>query len=517
MRKVKQIAVNALLGIILTVSAFSLSAQCTPPPYIGEAPALTPDEFIVLDESKVDVYYDTHFGVTREYYGAKCGVNPITLRFVTENDVALKQRIYAELWKQEYDCNGVVIVGAFTLVETSPTVLYDGNTSPIHIDFDVNVEANHSYRIKRFSRTKFGPIFGALTVSESANLRFIAPANNPEPNGHFTNVLSTDSRSALNGWVVDVDQLDVNGLFHFNAVPTSCEVNWRYYIKEFDLATWTSSNAYASPVINGQAGSIDMDAVYPYAFQKGQVYLLTLVAGAGWHAKNYWFELKDASICGSISNNGYVFETVNASESDEYIAHNPNQYLLYERCQYNAMKLYTECTESEDAYKLTLQAVNQFYLPVGLSQTTGWQNGPVNAEYNIGAIFGAMAFGQRYKLTYEIQAPYAIKTFYFRYKDCSQVGNPDDPEYRTKLTETDKEDRFNVYPNPSTDLFYIAKPAGDESYQLEVYNLQGSLVYRNTNAQGNTLSFSLAAQEAGIYLLKIINGDHVVTKRLVKQ
>jgi len=504
----------AILTVLFTGFVFTGKAQCDVPTYI---PSFG-HEFRINDMSDVDTYTKTEQvlntpNYVSKYYSPKCGVNPIKFRYSTANNASRKLQMYVELWKQKFDCSGN-LVGAKTYVLSTSAVEYSGNTEAIHLYFDINVEENTYYQIKAQRRLKTLGIYGSYNFEWSNNLRFIAPTSYPSPAGNFVDVLSVDSRSGYSGWVVDVHQLDAKGVLDFDASPTSCETNWRYSISEFNLATWASTNTVSSGVINGQAGTIDLDGFYTPGLVKGKVYIVTVVAGSGWYPEYFWFEIKDAGICGSLTNNGYIHEFV------PVIGGNVAVYTLYKRCRFNAMKLNTSCTESVDEYKISVQPVNASYVATGALQTTNWVSGPVASEYNLNAMFGAFALGQRYEVTYQVRNSLKTKKFYYRFEECTIDGEGDDPDFRTKSgveIEEEMELDVNIYPNPSSGNFFVKIGNTDDVVTVEVVDLTGRVVVGQQNVFNGELNIDLNNHKNGIYLVRIIQNNEVTIKKIVKQ
>jgi arabinan endo-1,5-alpha-L-arabinosidase len=75
---------------------------------------------------------------------------------------------------------------------------------------------------------------------------------------------------------------------------------------------------------------------------------------------------------------------------------------------------------------------------------------------------------------------------------------------------------FYIYPDPSDGTFKIVlnQPLGTCIINLEINGIDGKLVYRNTYRQTNTIAFT-DFLEQGIYLLKIVAGNKVMTKKLL--
>ncbi len=84
-----------------------------------------------------------------------------------------------------------------------------------------------------------------------------------------------------------------------------------------------------------------------------------------------------------------------------------------------------------------------------------------------------------------------------------------------KVNVADQENdsfRATLYPNPSSGSFTIETPFASTQL-VEVYDLTGKLVL-STNILGTT-SIDAGTLPAGIYNVKLSNGDHVVNKRIV--
>ena len=89
-------------------------------------------------------------------------------------------------------------------------------------------------------------------------------------------------------------------------------------------------------------------------------------------------------------------------------------------------------------------------------------------------------------------------------------------EIITSINEKSKlQEQVNVHPNPSHGIFNIALPTPKESVQVEIYNLSGrqQLEYLIIKDKG---VIDLSKQPNGIYFVKVIHQQQVITQKIVK-
>jgi GH25 family lysozyme M1 (1,4-beta-N-acetylmuramidase) len=84
--------------------------------------------------------------------------------------------------------------------------------------------------------------------------------------------------------------------------------------------------------------------------------------------------------------------------------------------------------------------------------------------------------------------------------------------------ENQKLNRFNLYPNPATELITLENNATDlnQEMTLSVYNMQGRLVIQQTLKQQKT-EINISDYTSGIYILKIQTSDGIETKKFIKR
>ena len=69
----------------------------------------------------------------------------------------------------------------------------------------------------------------------------------------------------------------------------------------------------------------------------------------------------------------------------------------------------------------------------------------------------------------------------------------------------------HVYPNPTTGILHVE---AKDLKGVEVYDMMGHLVVSQTPIQSDTLDIDLSFCLSGIYLVKLITSDGVVTRRI---
>jgi len=73
----------------------------------------------------------------------------------------------------------------------------------------------------------------------------------------------------------------------------------------------------------------------------------------------------------------------------------------------------------------------------------------------------------------------------------------------------------NVYPNPSNGLVYVQVELGVDFIQL--VNANGQTLYNAAGVNAGTNEIDLTNFESGVYILQIVRGDQIVSKRIIKQ
>jgi hypothetical protein len=98
------------------------------------------------------------------------------------------------------------------------------------------------------------------------------------------------------------------------------------------------------------------------------------------------------------------------------------------------------------------------------------------------------------------------------------VTTPPQQQDDTPLPELDRND-FKIYPNPTTGHFTLQlnEPVGETPCYFQVVGLMGNQVIGEKLTGADHFEFDLTTQNPGIYMVRLINGNHVDSGKLIKQ
>ena len=77
---------------------------------------------------------------------------------------------------------------------------------------------------------------------------------------------------------------------------------------------------------------------------------------------------------------------------------------------------------------------------------------------------------------------------------------------------------FDVYPNPSTGLFFVSVANNPLAQNIKIMNVQGQILQSVSiaeNAGEQVLSLDITDEAAGMYLVQIVTDQEVAVKRLI--
>ena len=76
---------------------------------------------------------------------------------------------------------------------------------------------------------------------------------------------------------------------------------------------------------------------------------------------------------------------------------------------------------------------------------------------------------------------------------------------------------LKVYPNPTTGSFKLEiTGAKYEQIRVEIYGMTGETVLSETRSGATVYDFSLSGRPAGIYFIKVVSGETIMSTKLVK-
>lgn len=76
---------------------------------------------------------------------------------------------------------------------------------------------------------------------------------------------------------------------------------------------------------------------------------------------------------------------------------------------------------------------------------------------------------------------------------------------------------LQVYPNPTQDIIYLNPPNVQGAFEVQVLNLQGQVVQESKNSGTTVWQVSLQEQPAGVYFVRLVQGEQVWQEQVVKQ
>ena len=77
-----------------------------------------------------------------------------------------------------------------------------------------------------------------------------------------------------------------------------------------------------------------------------------------------------------------------------------------------------------------------------------------------------------------------------------------------------------IYPNPSSDVFYLTAPSSGDDYSVTVHNVAGQVIYSEKfqTKNNNTKAINLAKQSKGVYFLNVTSSTQkTFNQKIIKQ
>jgi len=126
-------------------------------------------------------------------------------------------------------------------------------------------------------------------------------------------------------------------------------------------------------------------------------------------------------------------------------------------------------------------------------------------QYVDDACMGNFTFGQKSRM----------RTALYTQRDSLQFGELFEI---TSIQEQAIQAEISLYPNPSRGTFRIEFPENSivNEIEIEVYNLKGKIITRQTKLLQNGLLINMNSAADGVYFVRITNGEFSSTKKLIK-
>ena len=83
-----------------------------------------------------------------------------------------------------------------------------------------------------------------------------------------------------------------------------------------------------------------------------------------------------------------------------------------------------------------------------------------------------------------------------------------------EIMEQSKEKRFDIYPNPSDGLFTISLGAIEDSYDIEIIDVMGRVIYTKSDNK-NEVNVDLSGKGSGIYHVRVYTGNKVWSSQVL--
>lgn len=505
----KSLLQTTLAMILLVSLSLTGRSQCTVPNYVG---GYTGHQLSINENPE---YITEHLksGESKPFYTMnECG-SALSMKYKVRIPAGTFQ-YHVRAYRQNLNCDGSNN-GGRTLVKNTPIKNYTGASfyDVNGIFADPSFNGNATYVVETRMRQQLG---GGLWTSwftrKTQVVRFGTSTSVPTPVGFFLWPQSTVSRTSTGtGWTVKIDQLNPNSPVKFNGYRSTCESNHYYTISEFDLNNWQSSHTYSSGWINSTVKTIDLKAAYASkgGFKQGKLYLFTLVTGPGWNPKYYWFEMKNAEVGFKFNSNDIV---------TQYFLFGQRTFTRY--CGTDGVLIYTSGTKYATRYNTYVYKVNNVTGASTYLVSSGWYNSKPPSAINIKNLMSGGGYtiqnNQLYKVTFKVGNNIVSQTKYFMRKTCKK-GNED----VSTFVETNEEGEiitgdFNVYPNPTQGQLTIDLQNQDP-VKIEVLDMTGRMIRSIPNNVEEQVSIDLSEEKKGMYLIRVIENDKVVVKKVMVQ
>jgi hypothetical protein len=117
----------------------------------------------------------------------------------------------------------------------------------------------------------------------------------------------------------------------------------------------------------------------------------------------------------------------------------------------------------------------------------------------------------RADIYFDYNAPIRTNTVFNTILDTIQIYVP---KGGSAIAENDKTSVI-VFPNPSTDKFFIQMSEPVKDLSIEIYDMQGRLIKTASSSNNQTVEVSAQGMTKGIYHIRLMSGEKLVVVKKV--
>jgi len=81
--------------------------------------------------------------------------------------------------------------------------------------------------------------------------------------------------------------------------------------------------------------------------------------------------------------------------------------------------------------------------------------------------------------------------------------------------DTEMDSNFEIYPNPTSNIFNIKSAVDEKNISYDIYNASGLIIMNGIIIPGNNM-INLSEADNGVYIIKIKYGLNVESRKIVK-
>lgn len=416
-----------------------------------------------------------------------------------------------------YDINTGSLVIAVPAPSTTPGTAIYGQMQ-IAPDFNIYIaRPNYNY-ISRLTNPNAGGTFVETAVTLSGGtfsglgLPNFPVYNNPTCSNasfYFNNLNQVTTQVSTSYGMQTSTSVCLPNVY-INGSASSNENNYHLKIEPLTLSPWaTGAPLYSNWICTTSCtvpGQIDLSA---YAsFTPGQYYLVTLSVGPEWHSVS---QILFARQCPQSTAH---FSLIDAEAP--YTAGTPfGTEQVYPMCL-PTIQINGSLSSYETNYYLKVSRFDLgswTFLPNASTHLVdGWQcSSACNAPSVIDLSGLPFVANNVYRVELSVGPNWNSYVRFIKPISCTHSGQMEFEDVSPDASTAS----FSVFPNPGNGAFTI-QLSGEGSTNIVVLNMMGQVVAEQNSVTAANTTLNLTEQPAGVYLVKVVTGDHTQVKRIIK-